>query len=51
MDLIGIPIRLTIGKYLQSGQIELKLRNEQETKLIKLDNIVKEIENIINNNI
>lgn len=40
-DLIGIPIRITIAeKSLNEGMLELKLRCENEKKLVKLEDIV-----------
>jgi prolyl-tRNA synthetase len=39
-DLIGLPIRLTIGeKGLREGMVELKMRTEKENQLVPLDNI------------
>lgn len=35
MDLIGIPIRITVGKKLSDGKVEFKLR--KETEIIELD--------------
>lgn len=43
-DLIGLPIRITIGKRtLAAGQVELKLRKTNETRLIDKKDIVKEL--------
>jgi prolyl-tRNA synthetase len=40
-DLIGVPIRITIGeKSLKEGKIELKARAEQDVNLVEIDNIV-----------
>ena len=47
MDLIGIPIRITIGKKYNEDIVELKLRKEQEIKEININNIIEEINNII----
>ena len=47
MDLIGIPIRITIGKGFNDGKVEIKLRSEKESRDVSKDNIVKEIENIV----
>ena len=47
MDLIGIPIRITIGKKYNENIVELKLRKEQETKEININNIIDEINDII----
>jgi len=47
-DLIGIPIRVTVGKKgLDQGKIEVKLRREKETKLIHSDEVIDYIEDII----
>ncbi len=47
MDLIGIPIRITIGKKVSDNIAEIKLRSEQEVKDCNLDNIIDEVQNII----
>lgn len=40
-DLIGIPLRLTVGgKGLKSGQLELKVRRTGETREVALDNVL-----------
>ncbi len=42
-DLIGIPIRITVGKRgLAEGNVELKLRHESEGNTIPVDQIVKQ---------
>ncbi len=51
MELIGIPIRITVGKKVQEGNLECKLRKEQENKLLKVDEAIKTIQEIINNEI
>jgi prolyl-tRNA synthetase len=41
-DLIGIPYRIVIsGKSLEKGGIEVKKRNEKESKIIKAEELVK----------
>ena len=40
MDLIGIPIRITVGKTIVDNQVEFKLRKDTETTLVSLDSIV-----------
>ncbi len=48
-DLIGIPIRITVGKKsLEQGCVELKLRNEKDNELVKLENIEEKIISIYN---
>ena len=44
-DLIGAPIRLTIGgRSLERGGVELKLRREKESELVSLDKIVARLQ-------
>ena len=47
MDLIGIPIRITIGKKAKDGEVELKLRDSDEVQTVKIDDIIAEIKQII----
>ena len=47
MDLIGIPIRITIGKKIGDNIVELKLRNSDEVKECNIENIIDEVKNII----
>lgn len=43
-DLIGIPYRIVISKKsLEKGGIEIKKRNEKESKIIKIEDIAKEL--------
>ena len=43
-DLIGVPIRLTIGgRSLDRGGVEFKLRGEKESALVSLDEIVSHV--------
>lgn len=46
MDLIGIPIRITVGKYAKDNQVEWKLRTEENSQVIHMDQVLKEIEKI-----
>ena len=48
MDLIGIPIRITIGRKLEEGYVEFKLRSEEESKDIRTDEIIEKIKDEIN---
>ncbi|MFA5009621.1 MAG: aminoacyl--tRNA ligase-related protein [Patescibacteria group bacterium] len=44
-DLIGIPYRVTISnKTLAEDSAELKMRNESESKLVKLDKLTQELQ-------
>ena len=47
MDLIGIPIRITVGKKVEEDQVELKLRNEMESTNINIKDVYKTISKII----
>ena len=42
-DLIGTPIRITIGKKLAEGKVELKLRNNSESTDINKEEIIDKI--------
>ena len=46
MDLIGVPIRITIGKKFAEGIVEVKLRNKKEIKEVNievLEELIKEL--------
>lgn len=43
MDLIGIPLRITIGKKIKEGVIEIKARNSEETLEIPLEEATQKI--------
>lgn len=47
MDLIGIPVRITVGKKLSEGIVELKLRKEESFTEVSIDNIIEEIKKIV----
>jgi len=42
-DLIGIPIRITVGKKIKDGIVEFKLRNSSEVKEIKVEEVYDEV--------
>jgi prolyl-tRNA synthetase len=43
-DLIGIPLRVTIGeRNLKEGLVEIKLRTEKESQKIPKENIIEEV--------
>ena len=46
MDLIGIPYRITVGKKVKDGLVELKTRDGKVNKDVKIENIIEEIKNI-----
>lgn len=47
MDLIGIPIRVTIGRGFNDGKLELTLRETKETKEVDKDKLVCEIKELV----
>ena len=49
MDLIGIPIRITVGKRFNENIVEFKLRGEKERKEIITNSVLEEIKKIIDN--
>ena len=46
MDLIGIPIRVTLGKNFDKGLVEIKLRREDKSNDVKVEDALKEIKTI-----
>lgn len=46
MELIGIPIRITIGKKINDGEVEIKLRTESDVAVIKSENVIDEIKKL-----
>jgi prolyl-tRNA synthetase len=47
-DLMGIPIRLVVSeRTLEHNNVELKLRNSEETELVNLDDCISKIKDII----
>lgn len=48
VDLIGIPVKITVGKKVNENIVELKLRTSNEIKEVKLENIIDEVKNILN---
>ena len=47
MDLIGIPIRITIGKKIVEHIVELKKRDEEETKEISIFDVLYNVQDIV----
>ena len=47
MDLIGIPLRITIGKALANHQVEIKLRKESESKFVDLDDLEETVKELL----
>ena len=52
LDLIGIPIRITVGKKISEGKVEFKLRCEQENEVVEICSVIDRVkEEFKNNNI
>ena len=47
MDLIGIPVRITVGKKVEEEQIELKERRKDETELVEISAVVERIKELV----
>jgi prolyl-tRNA synthetase len=46
-DLIGLPIRITVSeRSLKEGGVELKLRQETEKRIVRIDKVVEEISRV-----
>ncbi len=48
IDLIGIPIRITVGKKINENLVEIKLRQENDIRESNTENVVDEVKDIIN---
>lgn len=51
MDLIGIPFRITIGKKISDGIVEVKERTNKEFNELKLDEVVNYTKEYVKNNL
>lgn len=47
MDLIGIPIRINVGKLVSDGKVEFKERTKKENEIINIDDVVNYINNYL----
>ncbi|MGL5616153.1 MAG: proline--tRNA ligase [Sarcina sp.] len=43
-DLIGIPMRITVGKKVSEGEVEFKLRNGGEVETISIEDVYNKVE-------
>jgi prolyl-tRNA synthetase len=50
LDLIGIPIRITVGKKSAEGKIEFKLRNEIDNEILEISSIIDRVREEFKNN-
>ena len=49
-DLMGIPMRITVGKKITEGQVEFKLRNAQDMETISIDEALAKVEEVFAQN-
>lgn len=42
-DLIGIPMRITVGKKVSEGKVEFKLRSEDEIQIIEINEVLQKV--------
>ena len=50
-DLIGLPIRVTVGKKATEGIVEVKIRKTGETIEVKVEELVNTIQILLQNNL
>ena len=43
LDLIGIPLRITVGKKISEGKVEFKLRHEQENEILDICSVIERV--------
>lgn len=49
-DLIGIPIRITVGKKASEGRVELKLREDNESEEVDIESVITKVKCLVKNN-
>jgi prolyl-tRNA synthetase len=42
-ELLGIPIRITVGKDAKDGKVEYKLRDAADKELVEISEIIKKV--------
>ena len=47
MDLIGIPIRITVGKKVEENKIEIKERKQEESEIIEISEAIERIKKLV----
>lgn len=50
-DLVGIPIKIVVGKAVTNGKVEVKYRKTGETEEIEIENVIDHIKKTIKNSI
>ena len=48
-DLMGLPVRITVGKKADDGIVEIKLRKSGETVEVKVDELVDSLAILLKN--
>lgn len=46
-DLLGIPMRVTVGKKINEGQVEFKLRSEEDIQVINIDDVLDTVKAVM----
>jgi prolyl-tRNA synthetase len=46
-DLMGFPIRITVGKHAVEGQVEVLLRGTKQTELVPMDDVLNRVQRLI----
>ena len=47
LELIGLPVRITVGKKISEGIVEVKVRSTQEMFEVQLDNVVEFVKELL----
>lgn len=47
MDLLGIPLRITVGKTVDQDLVELKVRGQNESKLISISEALEQVKSLM----
>ena len=47
MDLIGIPIRITVGKKVEENKIEIKERKQEKSEIIEISEAIERIKKLV----
>ena len=52
LDLIGIPMRITVGKRISEGSVEFKLRYAEDNEIVEIGSVTGRVkEEFVKNNI
>jgi prolyl-tRNA synthetase len=47
MDLLGVPLRITVGKTIEQDMVELKVRGDKESKLVPVSDVLAQVQSMI----